>query len=92
MPDLGGIPLTCVPEDVPVEEQELPDQAETSPSRNEPLLSPVKTSAKTLDLPVVETMSVVRRPSQQHQPPIRSQYAALLVSVLQMLFHGLVDT
>lgn len=97
LPEPEGIPPTCVPENRAVEEPVLPDQAETSPSQNEQLLSPppISVEAPNLPDPVVELIPVVRRSSRQRQPPSRLQYAALgnpLISVVQTLFHGFVDT
>ena len=96
LPETEGIPLTCVPENLPVEEPVLPDQAETSPSQNEQLLSPppISVEAPNLPDPVVESIPVVRCSSRQRQPPSRLQYAALgnpLISVVQTLFYGFVN-
>lgn len=91
-----GIQLTCVPGNLLVEEPVRPDQAETSSSQRERLLSPPPISVEAPDLadPVVELGPAVRRSSRQRQPPNRLQYAALgnpLISVVQTLFHGFVD-
>lgn len=90
-----GILLTCVPEDLPVEEPVLPDQVET-PSQSEQLLSPPSISIEATNLPdpVVESIPVARRSSRQRQPPNRLQYGALgnpFISVVQSLFHGVAD-
>lgn len=96
LPETEGIQLTCVPGNLPVEEPVRPDQAETSSSQRERLLSPPPISVEAPDLadPVVELGPAVRRSSRQRQPPNRLQYAALgnpLISVVQTLFHGFVD-
>uniref|UniRef100_A0A8C6UNE4 Gypsy retrotransposon integrase-like protein 1 n=1 Tax=Neogobius melanostomus TaxID=47308 RepID=A0A8C6UNE4_9GOBI len=97
LPESVETPPTSEPdEDPPVEEPELLDQVETSPCQNEPLLSPAESPPEAANLhdSVVETTLVSSRPSRQRRPPDRLQYAALgnpLLSVVQTLFHGLVD-
>lgn len=87
-------PLTCVPED-PHEEPQLVGQAEASPSHNEPLVIPDETIVEVQDSPVADPEPAVRRTGRLRQLPNRLQYSALgnpLISVIQTLFHGLVDT
>ncbi|KAG7453802.1 paraneoplastic antigen Ma3-like [Solea senegalensis] len=91
-----GILPTCVLEILPVEGSVLPDQAETSPSQSEQLLSPspISVTAPNLPDPVDESIPVARRSTRQRQPPNRLEYVALgnpLMTVVQTLFHGLVN-
>lgn len=90
-----GVQLTCDPDSLPGE-PELPGQAEASPSPNKPLLIPTETLAEVQNSPdiAVESDPVVRHSNRQRQPPNRLQYSVLgnsLISVVQTLFHGLVD-
>ncbi|MED6240598.1 hypothetical protein ATANTOWER_024112 [Ataeniobius toweri] len=82
--------LACANEDPPIGELELQDQVETFPRQNE--LFPIET----LDSPdpAADTVPVIRRSNRHRLSPNRLQYATLgtlLISVIQTLFHGLVD-